>query len=52
MMYKAIEKWRDNCRYYKHNMDRFKLRLINLHKQNLSKAIYKWKGASDEKQMA
>ena len=32
-------------------MDRVKLRLINLHKQNLSKALFKWKETIDKKHM-
>jgi len=32
-------------------MDRVKLRLINLHKQSLSKALFKWKEHSDKKHM-
>ena len=51
VMYRALQVWRENCRYHKHNMQRVKLRLINLHKQNLSKALFKWKEAADKKHM-
>ena len=46
-----MQRWRDAVRHKKHNMDRVKLRLINLHKQSLSKALFKWKEGSDKKQM-
>ena len=49
MVYKALITWRDNVRHYNHNMARCKLRLINLHKQTLSKALFKWKEHSDKK---
>jgi hypothetical protein len=32
-------------------MERVKLRLINLHKQCLSKAMFKWKAGADKKHM-
>jgi len=32
-------------------MQRVKLRLINLHKQNLSKALFKWKEITDKKHL-
>ena len=32
-------------------MDRVKLRLINLHKQSLSKALFKWKEACDKRHL-
>ena len=32
VMYRGLSIWRENVRFYKHNMDRMKLRLINLHK--------------------
>jgi uncharacterized protein YutD len=51
VMYRGLSIWRENVRFYKHTMDRVKLRLINLHKQNLSKALFKWKEAIDKKHM-
>ena len=33
-------------------MERVKLRLINLHKQSLSKALFKWKEAADKRHLA
>lgn len=50
-MYRAIVVWREACKYHKHSMQRVKLRLINLHKQNLSKALFKWKEATDKKHL-
>ena len=32
VMYRALIIWRENLRFYHHNMDRMKIRLINLHK--------------------
>ena len=32
-------------------MQRVKLRLVNLHKQSLSKALFKWKEATDKKHL-
>ena len=51
MVYASLQRWRDAVRHKKHNMDRVKLRLINLHKQSLSKALFKWKEHSDKKHM-
>ena len=51
VMYRGLSIWRENVRFYRHNMDRVKLRLINLHKQNLSKALFKWKETIDKKHM-
>jgi len=33
-------------------MERVKLRLINLHKQSLSKALFKWKEAADKRHLS
>lgn len=52
VMYRAIQVWRENVRFYKHTMQRVKLRLVNLHKQRLSKVLFKWKEAADKKHMA
>jgi hypothetical protein len=43
--------WKENVEYYKNSMVRVKLRLIELHKRNLSTAFYKWKEARNKKQM-
>lgn len=51
VMYRAITVWREACRYHRHSMQRVKLRLINLHKQSLSKALFKWKEATDKKHL-
>lgn len=32
VMYRALQVWRERCSYHRHNMERVKLRLINLHK--------------------
>lgn len=50
-MYRALVVWRDACKYHHHSMQRIKLRLINLHKQSLSKALFKWKEATDKKHL-
>ena len=50
-MYRALVVWKEACRYYRHNMQRMKLRMINLHKQSLSKALFKWKEACDKKHL-
>lgn len=49
VMFRFFVTWKEYCRYYKHTFDRFKLRLINLNKQNMSKALFKWKEGSDKK---
>ena len=51
VMFRFFQTWREYCKYYKHTMDRTKLRLINLHKQSLQKALFKWKEGSDKKVM-
>jgi hypothetical protein len=51
VQYRALQVWRENCRYHRHTMQRVKLRLVNLHKQSLSKALFKWKEACDKKHM-
>lgn len=51
VMYRALVIWKDVVKYHKHNMERTKLRLVNLHKQNLSKALFKWKEAADKKSL-
>jgi len=50
-MYRGLSVWKENVRFYKHTMGRVKLRLINLHKQSLSKALFKWKETIDKKHM-
>ena len=50
-MFRALSVWKENVRYYHHTMDRCKLRLINLHKQSVSKALFKWKEAVDKKHL-
>lgn len=51
VMFRALQVWRDAVRYNKHNMARVKLRLINLHKQSLSKALFRWKEGADKKNL-
>jgi hypothetical protein len=51
VMYRALLVWKEACKYHRHSMQRVKLRLINLHKQSLSKALFKWKEATDKKQL-
>jgi hypothetical protein len=49
--YRALQIWKDNVDYYKRTMQRTKLRLIELHKRNQTKAFFKWKEAVDKKHM-
>lgn len=51
VMYRALVVWKEACKYHRHSMQRVKLRLINLHKQNLSKALFKWKEVTDKKHL-
>lgn len=51
VLYRAIQVWKEACKYHSHNMQRVKLRLVNLHKQSLSKALFKWKEACDKKHL-
>jgi len=51
VMYRGLQVWREAVRYHKHTQQRIKLRIVNLHKQNLSKALFKWKEACDKKHM-
>jgi len=50
-MFRFLQVWKEYVKYEKHTADRLKLRLINLHKQSLSKALFKWKESCDKKQM-
>lgn len=43
--------WKENIVYYNQQMQRIKLRLIELHKRTLSGAFYKWKEGADKKHM-
>ena len=49
--YRAIQVWQENIQYWKHTMGRMKLRLIELHRRNLSIAFTKWREGSDRKRM-
>ena len=51
VMYRAFLIWKENVRFYNHTMERMKIRLINLHKASLSKALFKWKDFADKKHM-
>ena len=46
--YRALMLWKENCQHYGHNMERFKLRLINQHKRRLNWAFMKWKEGADK----
>lgn len=50
-MYRGFQVWRGRVKYYNHTTSRMKLRLTNLHRQNCSKALYKWKEATDRKNL-
>lgn len=43
--------WKENVEYYNRTLNRTKLRLIELHKRNLSQAFFKWKETIDKKHM-
>ena len=43
--------WKENVKYHNDTMNRVKLRLIELHKRNLSTAFFKWKETADKKTM-
>jgi hypothetical protein len=49
--YRALMVWKENIQYWNHNMGRMKLRLIELHRRNLSIAFTKWREGSDRKRM-
>lgn len=49
--YKALMVWKENVVYVKRTMQRAKLRLIELHRRNLSIAFVKWRDGSDRKHM-
>lgn len=49
--YRALMVWKENLQYYKHIMNRIKLRLIESHKRKLSKSFFKWKESIDKKHM-
>jgi hypothetical protein len=49
--YRALQVWKENIQYWKHTMGRMKLRLIELHRRNLSIAFTKWREGSDRKRM-
>jgi hypothetical protein len=51
LKYRALMVWKENVEYYKHSMQRVKLRLIELHKRNLSAVFFRWKEMCDKKQM-
>lgn len=51
MLYRGFQVWRGRVKYYNHTVSRMKLRLINLHRQNSDKALYKWKEATDRKNL-
>lgn len=46
--YKAFITWKESVAHYGHNMNRFKLRLINEHKRRLNFAFMKWKEGADK----
>lgn len=49
--YRALQVWKENLTYWKRTMNRMKLRLIELHRRNLSVAFSKWREGSDRKRM-
>ncbi|CDW85127.1 UNKNOWN [Stylonychia lemnae] len=51
LKYRALMIWKENIVYHNQQMQRIKLRLIELHKRTLSGAFYKWKEGADKKHM-
>lgn len=51
LKYRALMVWKENVQYWNRTMQRTKLRLIELHKRNLSHAFFKWKESIDKKHM-
>lgn len=47
MTYRALMIWKDACKHHNHTMDRVKMRLINMHRNRLQEAFYKWKKGGD-----
>ena len=51
VQYKTLIIWKEYVKYFKFNMDRIKLRLIGVHKKILATTLYRWKAASDKKEL-
>ena len=51
MKFRALMVWKENVQYHNSQLKRIKLRLIELHKRNLSAAFFKWKESVDKKVM-
>jgi hypothetical protein len=49
--YRALMIWKENIKFENDVMTKIKLRLIDLHKRNLSKSFFKWKENIDKKHM-
>lgn len=49
--YRALQVWKENLAYWNRTMQGMKLRLIELHRRNLSIAFTKWREGSDRKRM-
>jgi len=49
--YRALMVWKENIQYWNRTMNRMKLRLIELHRRNLSVAFVKWREGTDRKHM-
>lgn len=49
--FRAISVWRENISFFNRTMNRAKLRLIELHRRNLSVAFVKWREGSDRRHM-
>ena len=48
LKHRALMVWKENVQYFNSTMERVKLRLIELHRRNISKAFYKWKDNCDK----
>ena len=51
LKFRALMVWKENVQYHNSQLKRIKLRLIELHKRNLSAAFFKWKESVDKKVM-
>jgi len=45
--YRALMVWKENIQYWKRTMNRVSLRLIELHRRNLSTAFLRWREGAD-----
>lgn len=51
LLFRGWQEWRERVKYHNHTIKRLTLRLINLHRQNLSKAFFRWKEVCDKRNL-